>query len=319
MPQKHDAIGGSESLRREAAAAQTANGASLARVAIVMVVSPGEAEIALDSLSRAALLSPGDTTFFLADNTGDLTTIAAFPSQLARPLVILPVQGAPRPYFEIGRTVFSLLSRVAPFAPELVIKIDPDTVVLSPLFFIDLMELVRQADFAAAQITCQGFGNNFRRLFRLMLDVLPIGITRTEANTRYGAISRLRLGRAWHWRGTLTALIRWRAPRAYPSGGAYGLSGRMLARLGASGRLVTSGSDGLEWNDDILLPLLIRALGGKIVDVRSTAAANGWRWMHGSRYFEAEDLHQPGVRAAHPLKNTPSDLTIRQLLPHPTK
>jgi hypothetical protein len=93
----------------------------------------------------------------------------------------------------------------------------------------------------------------------------------------------------------------------------------MLARLAASGRLVTSGSDGLEWNDDILLPLLVRALGGKIVDVRSTAAANGWRWMHGARYFEAQDLHQPGVRAAHPLKNTPSDLTIRQLLPHPTE
>jgi hypothetical protein len=160
MPQKH-AVGGSESLRRGAAAAQTANGVSLARVAVVMVVSPGEAGIVLDSLTRAALLSPGDTTF-LADNTGDLATIAAFPSQLARPLVILPVQGAPRPYFEIGRTVFSLLSRVAPFAPELVIKIDPDTVVLSPLFFIDLMDLVRGADFAAAQITCRGFGDNFR-------------------------------------------------------------------------------------------------------------------------------------------------------------
>jgi hypothetical protein len=72
----------------------------------------------------------------VADNTGDLATIAAFPSQLARPLVILPIQSAPGPYFEIGRTVFSLLSRVAPFAPEIVIKIDPATVVFSPLFFL---------------------------------------------------------------------------------------------------------------------------------------------------------------------------------------
>jgi hypothetical protein len=72
----------------------------------------------------------------------------------------------------------------------------------------------------------------------------------------------------------------------------------------ASGRLAISGSDGLEWNDDILLPLLIRALGGKIVDVGSTAAAKGWRWMHGSRYL----LQQPGIRAAHPLKDTPHTL-----------
>ena len=176
MPQKRDANGGSESLRREASAAQTAGGGSLARVAVVMVVSPGEAEIALDSLTRAALLSPCDTTF-LADNTGDLTTIAAFPSQLARPLAILPVQGAPRPYFEIGRTVFSLLSRVAPFAPELVVKIDPDTVVLSPLFFIDLMELMREADFAAAQMSPRGAqshqGAVHQPLFALQFVVHP--------------------------------------------------------------------------------------------------------------------------------------------------
>jgi hypothetical protein len=175
-------------LRREAAAAQTANGASLARIAVVIVVSPGEAEIALDSLTRAALLSPCDTTF-LADNTGDLTTIAAFPSQLARPPVIVPVQDAPRPYFEIGRTVFSLLSRVAPFAPELVVKIDPDTVVLSPPFFIDLVELVREADFAAAQITCQDFGNNFRlnRDFVLNLCAQSLIAWRLEPPPRVGA------------------------------------------------------------------------------------------------------------------------------------
>src|SRR5262245_19458433 len=105
-----------------------------------MVVSPGEEGIALDSLMRAASLSPVDTVFFLADNTGDPARVAGFPSKLPRPLLILQVSGAPRPYFEIGRTVFSLLSHVALFAPGLVIKIDPDTVVLSTLFFLDLMD-----------------------------------------------------------------------------------------------------------------------------------------------------------------------------------
>src|SRR5262249_26343264 len=153
--------------------------------------------------------------------------------------------------------------------------------------------------------------------FRLLSDVLPIGLTRTNATHRYGAITHLRLGPTWHWRGTLRALVGWRVPNAYPSGGGYGLSGRMLARLNSSGCLVTTGSNGLEWNDDILLPLAIRALGGTIVDLRSTVVAPGWRWMHGSRYFEAEDIRQLGLRAVHPLRNTDSDLAIRQSLPYP--
>src|ERR1035437_1181988 len=106
------------------------------KVIVVMVVSPGDSGIALDSLLRASALCPVNTEFFLADNTGDPATLADFSLKLAHPLRILPVSGAPRPYFEIARTVFSALSRVAPAAPELVIKIDPDTVVLSHLFFI---------------------------------------------------------------------------------------------------------------------------------------------------------------------------------------
>src|SRR5262249_7909145 len=132
------------------ATVQTAIAAGPVRVAVVIVVSPSEPAIALDSLIRAAALSPFHTTFFLADNTGDPSSLAGFPSQLDRRLVVLPVSNAPRPYFEIGRTVFSLLSQVAPLAPQIVIKIDPDTVVLSPLFFLDLIDALDTGDFAAA-------------------------------------------------------------------------------------------------------------------------------------------------------------------------
>jgi hypothetical protein len=72
----------------------------------------------VDSLLRASALCPVNTEFFLVNNTGDPATLADFSPKLARPLSILPVSGAPRPYFEIARTVFDALSRVAPAAPE---------------------------------------------------------------------------------------------------------------------------------------------------------------------------------------------------------
>jgi hypothetical protein len=290
-----------------------------AQVIVAMVVSPGESSIALDSLMRADALCPFDVEFFLADNTGDPAALAHFSARLARPLSILPVLGAPRPYFEIARTVFRLLSRIAPGAPELVIKIDPDTVVLSRLFFSDFMSLAREADFIAAHTVYRSFDDNCRRLFRLLLDLLPLGLARSGTSNRYGGTFRLRFSPAWHWRSTLGALVRLRARYAQPSGGAYGLSGRMLTRLAAVGWLVAGGKNGLEWNDDTLLPLAIAALGGTIADLRRTSAAEGWRWMHGSRYFDIEDLREPGLRAVHPLKNTPADLDIRQSLTLPTK
>ena len=308
---------GAEGLRSDLAYAQAAGTDFPRRIAVVMVVSPGESQIALDSLLRAAALAPANTEFFLADNTGDPAALVSLATQSVRPLTILQLPGAPRPYFEIGRTVFGVLSQVAPFAPDIVIKIDPDTVVLSPLFFLDLMKLARDADLVAAHAAPRGLGNNFRRLFRLLLDVLPVGLARTGATHRYGSFGRLRVGAAWHWRGTLGALVRLRVPQAQPSGGGYALSGRMLTRLAAKGWFTAKGNNGLEWNDDILLPLAVRALGGTVLDLRRTAMAEGWRWMHGSRYFEAEDLRQPGLRAVHPLKNSSQDVAIRQSLADP--
>ena len=179
------------------------------------------------------------------------------------------------------------------------------------------MHLAREADFVAAHTVYRSLGGNFRCLARLALDVLPLGLARSGSSNRYGGDIRLRFGPAWHWRGTLGALIRLRAQHAQPSGGGYGLSGRMLTRLAEVGWLTAEGANGLEWNDDTLLPLAIAALGGRVADLRRTTAAAGWRWMHGSRYFEAKDVREPGLRAVHPLKNTPADLAIRESLAHP--
>ena len=74
------------------------------KVIVVMVVSPGDSGIALDSLLRASALCPVNTEFFLVDNTGDPAALADFSPKLGCPLNILPVSGAPRPYFEIART-----------------------------------------------------------------------------------------------------------------------------------------------------------------------------------------------------------------------
>ena len=78
------------------------------------------------------------------------------------------------------------------------------------------MHLARDADFVAAHTVYRSLGGNFRRLFRLALDVIAIGPPRSGSSNRYGGEFRLRFGPAWHWRGTLDALIRLRAQHAQP-------------------------------------------------------------------------------------------------------
>ena len=63
------------------------------------------------------------------------------------------------------------------------------------------------------------------------------------------------------------------------------------------------------------MPIVVRALGGKVVDIRQTRFAEGWKHMHGARYFTAEDLKEAGLRAVHPLKDTKADQKIRQAVP----
>lgn len=282
-----------------------------------MVVSPGEERLAADSLTaarRAAERGRHALALTIIDNRP-----AGSPAILESPHATLPARAAPRPYFEIARTIFAALFHLEAAPDDWIVKIDPDTRVLSPLFFSDVATVgaAHNADVLACLSPRVSLSAHLRLYLRLRLDARTPGFSRVQGDNRYGRATRWRRQRAWHADFLSRAFHAGRVPRRYPSGGFYALSGRMLARLKAAGWLNAAGANGLEWNDDTLLPLAVRALGGAATDLRTTPVAPHWRWMHGQRYFSDEDALIPDLRALHPLKDNPQDWMLRKKLPCP--
>ena len=286
-------------------------------IGLLMIVSPGEEAIAADSLQRIARLLPGDADTFLTlvDNTGQglAAVLDAWPGKQR----ILRLGDVTRPYFEIGRTVFESLHSICNKPRDLLVKVDPDTVVLSEAFFTDLLSLHsgERADFIAPMAVYQTVRHNTKRWFRQLADALPAGWSRTHGDQRFGSGRRFRSSPAWHARAMRLAIRKGIFTYPQPTGGGYALSGRILPVLKEAGMLRTRGHNGLEWNDDILLPTCVRAVGGRVVDIRQSPFARGWRWMHGDRYFGENDLAEPGLRALHPLKESEEDWALRRQIP----
>src|SRR4051794_2288706 len=108
-----------------------------ASIGILMVVSPGEADLAGDSLHRALECAPTPCTVYLINNGGveePASWWAALGQDHHRLEILAPELPSPRPYFEYGRTIFGGLRRIAVASPELIFRFDPDTLVLEPGF-----------------------------------------------------------------------------------------------------------------------------------------------------------------------------------------
>lgn len=286
------------------------------KLAICMIVSSGEEDISRDCLSRISRLIPDEYKYDL--HIGNNTGRELCPGEWNLPANTswINIPGAPRPYFEIGRTIFLFLDQLHPQSFDLLLKIDPDTVILSPDYFHDLVKIHEesQADFIAPHAIYRVRGDNLKRWLRLLGDCLPVGLSRTEGGNRFGLGRKMRWKTTWHGKFTLSALCRGRWPYAQPTGGGYVLSASVLSTVKAKGLLAAKGAIGLEWNDDILMPIAVRSIGGTVVDIRQTRFAEGWKYMHGARYFTREDLQEPGLRAVHPLKDAHLDREIRQLI-----
>ncbi|MEX0330170.1 MAG: hypothetical protein AB3N64_01990 [Puniceicoccaceae bacterium] len=286
-------------------------------LAVFLVVSPGEERIAEEGLHRALALVPEEytTSVYVFDNTGKSNLIDRLSSR--EEIAVITVPEAPRPYTEIGKTVFWCFGNLAKRSFDLLIKLDPDTVVLSREFFEDLASLSQseQADFIAPHAVYRARGDNMKRWMRLLVDCLPVGLSREPATHRYGKAGKLRIGMTWHARATFWGLMKLKWPYAQPTGGGYAIGKGILGLMDKNGYLVPAGKNGLEWNDDVLLPILIKMLGGKVIDIRKTRFVEGWKYMHGARYFTIEDLNDENLRAIHPLKDTEADWTIRSAIP----
>ena len=288
-------------------------------IGLLIAVSPGEAELAADSLQRAIAKAPGPCDVFVVNNGGIAdaaqwcSIVGAEPHRFR---VFIPDGLLPRPYFEIARTIFGALAEIAARPPELLFKIDPDTVVLDSGFFADVGQLHREdaADCYACKVKSSPRDHR-RRCARLLLDLAPLGLRRDAGSTRYGRNLNLRVQPVWYWRILLSALCRGGFRHAMqPSGGFYVVCGGILSVLKSRRLLSTRGANGLEWNDDSLLPLAVRAAGGKVSDIRKSRFAPGWRWLHGSCYFNNEQAFEPGLRALHPVKSDADGRLLRDRL-----
>lgn len=285
-------------------------------LALFIIISPGEERIAKEGLQRALALVPENYSIhsFIFNNTGNYNLFEGISG--GDSVKVTNVPKAPRPYNEIGKTVFWCLEQMADEPFDLLVKLDPDTVVLNPRFFEDLVSLheLEGADFAAPHAIYRARGDNVKRWLRLLIDCLPVGISRGPAADRYGKAGKIRVGRTWHARSTFLGLVKCRWPYAQPTGGGYTIGRKMLNLMHERGFLHPIGKNGLEWNDDVIIPILVRALGGKVVDIRKTRFEEGWKFMHGARYFTVEDINN-NLRAVHPLKETEEDWSIRSAIP----
>jgi hypothetical protein len=282
-------------------------------IGILIVISPGESELAGDSIRRVLAHSAALCDVFVVNNSG-LVDADQWWHDLGiashRLNVIVPRGCLPRPYFEIARTIFAALHEITPVAPDLIFKLDPDTLVLSRAFFTDILELHLEtgADFYACHARAAA-RDHLRRLLRISIDLCPIGLYRSAGGDRYGKTLKLRTNGVWYANLKLRAVRRMQ-----PSGGFYALRGGFLRTLALHGMLTTDGMNGLEWNDDTLLPIAVQSAGGLICDVRETRFASGWRWMHGSPYFTEEQALATDIRAVHPSKFDEAGKTLRRRL-----
>lgn len=284
----------------------------------LMMVSPGEQGIAADSILRLleapASQLPVVTVLLNGVDAEWLAPVLAVDRNRVR---AVHMSDRPEPYVHFGRNLLRHMPGVPATSADLIVKVDPDSVVRGARYTADLLALHAETD---ADLYYYGerykTSDDLRRTLRVLLDQLPVGLARAWPASP-GKRFRLRTRRPWHARMTLPACRRLRLDRSQPAGGFHALSGRMRDKLAESLALIPGAENGLEWNDDTLLPMAVRGQGGKVCDLRDTPLAPRWRWARGSRYFQLPEALDDEWSILHPLKNRPEDLALREALPRP--
>lgn len=284
----------------------------------LMMVSPGEPDIAADSLLRLLEAPPAllPVVTVLLNGVDDdwLAPVRAVGGGRVRAVAMA---SQAEPYVHFGRNLLANMPGVPAGSGDLIVKVDPDSVVRGERYVNDLLTLHAEVD---ADLYYFGerykTSDDLRRTLRVLVDQLPVGLTRVRPAAGARRF-RLRTRRPWHARLTLPACWRWRLDRSQPAGGFHALSGRMRDRLADSLARIPGAENGLEWNDDTLLPIAVRGHGGKVCDLRETPLASRWRWARGSRYFQLPEALSNEWSILHPLKNRPEDLALCAALPRP--
>ncbi len=286
-------------------------GLDASRTVFVMVVGPGESEIALDSLDRIAAFEPEAEAWVLDDCTDDGTyeALVRWGRGHARSRILQNPES--RGYRGIARSMFGMLSEIAaePGVPGLVVKIDPDTCLLAP-GVCDLMRGRLAAGGAgmvgAYRMSPTGAMREFGRIRRnMLLDLLPVGLHKDRQSVRVGRpywapfVSRARRNGYELGEHVLGALS--------------GLHGATLRGLRDAGFLaIPDDYRALTVEEDVLLGLGAKAIGHQLMDINADPAKpDVWIQFRPPVPIGADELLRRGIRAVHPVKMSADGRAMR--------
>ncbi len=281
----------------------------------IMVVGPGEGELAADTLDSIRACEPAAGICVLDDCTTDGTHGILTGWAAAHPGALVLRNPAPRGYRGIATSVFSLLETIArePRVPELIIKIDPDTYLIAP----GVADLMRRR-FAAVgpgvvgpyRIGANGGARTFGRLRRnMLLDLLPVGVHKDRRSVRVGLpfwASYLPLARRHGY-----------AMGEHVLGALSGMHGDTLRAIHDSGFLgaIPDRYRALTVEEDVLLGLATKAVGHHLIDItQDPTKARVWIQFRPPIPQTASALLERRMLAVHPLKASPEGEAMRSAL-----
>jgi hypothetical protein len=286
-------------------------GLDASRAVFVMVVGPGESEIAVDSLERIAVFEPEAEAWVLDDCTRDGTYDALVQWGRGHSRSRILRNPEPRGYRGIARSMFGVLSEIAaePRMPGLIVKIDPDTCLIAP----GVSDLMR-ARLAAAgagivgmyRTSPTGAVREFGRIRRnMLLDLLPVGLHKDRQSVRVGRP---------YWAPFVSGARR----NGYEFGehvlGALsGLHGATLRGLSEAGFLaIPDDYRALTVEEDVLLGLGAKAIGHQLMDINADPAnPDVWIQFRPPIPIGADEVLRRGIRAVHPVKMSADGRAMR--------
>jgi hypothetical protein len=283
-------------------------------LSFVMLVGPGEAEMAIDSLSHALRLYPNSRACVRDDATRDGTfeALQAFAAAHASRVCLFRNAHA-QGYFGMAHSLFSLYEHAWRAHPEveICVKLDPDACILRP--GLDALARQRFAKFGPGvlgsyRISPSGGKRDHSMHARTIAkDFRLLG--------RDFATGRLRFGVPFYARYFVRALGHGYIPGHSVLGGMYILHGDTLRGAGKAGFWSAIPEDVCCYtkSEDVLVSMGVKAVGHALIDINDYASGHLETWLQYAPPFPwpAQAVVEKGYLAIHPVKNSPEGRELR--------
>jgi hypothetical protein len=282
-----------------------------------MVVGPGEAAIALNSLSIAERLFPEAEFWILDDSTTDGTydRVSAW-AALRGAKAFLLRNHLPRGYNGLIASIFTLLSSIhaTDRSYRFVVKMDPDALIIRATF-ADVVER-RFARFGPGMVGAYRRGADggrrpisTRQQVKILLDAFPVGLDR--------GTGKIRLGSVFYTRFIPAALRSGYALGENVLGGLYCLHAETLRALIEAGfirELPQPWKSQLK-EEDILISLAVRSVGHALVDINDDIDGRvAWLQYQAPLPLSAGEVVDRAIAALHPVKSEHDEIRRRVTL-----